>query len=421
MLKQTHSRLLAGLFWLFFVACSLAGPKDPIEGPAFEKCVANQQIDLQSVLRNVLTEDKGFIVTGPLDPNVANSKVAQFYSTVRVVSPNLESVMAAANLIKAAPGVAVKGSKSFVEYSFPDILPGYRGTIIELTFAQKDLTIQFLTVNQLRFLIWAKGIFGDPSNSLEDINLIRYASAVSDYLYEIDRGNLEFSEPKAVAFELPEMLDLYAKAPDYVIQGYENYKNYLFSYAAVATPFANEVLGFVPTNETYGKLKAEAPKIAYPNKEAPLLQEELRKFYQRGGSMGSMRTLTKAGFDTLQAGEYFFAVGLNGNVRFGRELTREEVATIEKTGAKPARANHAFLFPGEPILTAGAFFIGCSEKGGLERVNTQSGHYFYSNITATIKEDIAERSNNYFLTIGHFFTTLDALGIVYSDVVVTKL
>ncbi|HEX2897335.1 MAG TPA: hypothetical protein VHP63_04715, partial [candidate division Zixibacteria bacterium] len=134
-----------------------------------------------------------------------------------------------------------------------------------------------------------------------------------------------------------------------------------------------------------------------------------------------LRTLTKAIFDSLQPGEYFFGVGVNGSIRFGRELTREEVAKIEQTGQKPARANHAFLFPGEPLLTAGAFFINCEEPGKLDRVNTQSGHYFYSNITSTIKEDIAERSDSYFLSIGHFFTTLDSLGIQYSDVVVSKL
>ena len=114
-------------------------------------------------------------------------------------------------------------------------------------------------------------------------------------------------------------------------------------------------------------------------------------------------------------------MGLNGTVRFGRELTREEVAKVEETGKKPARANHAFLFPGEPIMTAGAFFISCEGPGHLEEINTQSGHYFYSNITATIKEDIAERSDSYFITVGHLLNAFDKLGINYDGVVISKL
>ena len=44
--------------------------------------------------------------------------------------------------------------------------------------------------------------------------------------------------------------------------------------------------------------------------------------------------------------------------RFAFEKPREEVERIEQeTGRKVPRANHAFLFPGEPVLTAGAFFV----------------------------------------------------------------
>ncbi|MCH9025175.1 MAG: hypothetical protein IH931_07555, partial [candidate division Zixibacteria bacterium] len=243
-----------------------------------------------------------------------------------------------------------------------------------------------------------------------------------DYFYEIDKGNLDAPEPKAVDFGLEESFDLYAPAPDYVIQGYQNYKDYLKSHAEIITSNLSEILAFVPTETGLDRLKSEAPDIAYPNKEFPLLQEEFRKFIRRGGKMDYMRTLTKEVFDTLKTAEYFFAVGISGKVRFGRELLREEVKRIEaETGQKPARANHAFLFVGEPILTAGAFFIENEGEPRIVEVNTRSGHYFYSNITATIREDVAERSNDYFMTIGHFFRALDSLEIVYHDVLLRKL
>jgi len=420
-MKKNHGLGILIVLWLLLAAHLFASPKDPVEGVSFDNYIKLQYTDLQNSLRIIFPENKGFIVTGPLDPNVTNPELALFYATVRIVCPNLETLLGATELLEVSPEFSVRNVKSFIEYALPDSLPGYRGSIVSFAYHQKNYFVQIQTINQQRFLIWAKSKFSDKAKSGENVSLKRYAAAVSDYLYQIDRNNLEASEPKAGAFELLNDFDLYAKAPDYVIQGYQNYKDYLYAHASVTTDFASRILGFIPTAESFDLLKSQAPRKGYPNKEAALLQEEFRKYLQRGGTMNSLRTLTKEIFDTLGTGEYFFAVGLNGNIRFGRELTREEVAQTEKTGAKPARANHAFLFTGEPILTAGAFFIGCEEKGKLTKVSTQSGHYFYSNITSTIKEDIAERSNSYFLTIGHFFTTLDSLGIVYSDVVVTKL
>ncbi|MEE8404342.1 MAG: hypothetical protein V3S17_03015, partial [candidate division Zixibacteria bacterium] len=309
-----------------------------------------------------------------------------------------------------------------LENSNNDYLTGYRGSLISITRDGHENLVQYLTLQQLRFLIWAKQHLANKDIFDKNLKLGKYAIAVSDYLNEIDKGNLDAPEPKAVDFGLEESFDLYAPAPDYVIQGYQNYKDYLKSHAEIVTSKLSEILAFVPTESGLDRLKSEAPDIAYPNKEFPLLQEEFRKFIRRGGQMDYMRTLTKEVFDTLKSAEYFFAVGLSGKIRFGRELLREEVKRIEaETGQKPARANHAFLFVGEPILTAGAFFIENDGEPRIIEVNTQSGHYFYSNITATIREDVAERSNDYFMTIGHFFRALDSLEIDYHDVLLRKL
>ncbi|UCE24832.1 MAG: hypothetical protein JSU74_01920, partial [Candidatus Zixiibacteriota bacterium] len=155
--------------------------------------------------------------------------------------------------------------------------------------------------------------------------------------------------------------------------------------------------------------------------EAPMLQHEYRKFFDRGGDTRVMETLTQAGFDTLAEGEYFFAVSLAGKIRFGRELLRAEVEHLEKqTGRKVPRANHAFLFPGEPVLTAGAFFIEKDDVPKIARVTAQSGHYFYSNVSKTIREDISQRSDHYLLTLGHFFGALRDLGIPYDNILISK-
>jgi len=420
-MNRSHSIIALTFFWLLLAVQILAGPKDPIEGREFDKFVESQNDELQEALRAIFTEETGYIVTGSLDPNVSDTTILVSYGSVRVICPNLESLNRSLMVLKSRKELKVRNSLTFTETSDSTAFPGYRGIMAEVHFGETDFGLQLQTINQLRFLIWMHSLYSISDSTVDTAAWNEYAVAVSEYLHEIDKGNLSATEPKAVDNKLPVSFDIYAPAPPYVIEGYQNYKDYLFSHAAVTTDFAVNVLGFVPTVETLGALKNHAAYIAFPNKEAPLLQDELRKFIQRGGQLSSMHTLTKEIFDTLQPGEYFFGVGLNGNIRFGRELTREEVAKIEETGKKPARANHAFLFLGEPLLTAGAFFVGCETGARLSRVNTQSGHYFYSNITSTIKVDIAERSDSYFLSIGHFFSTLDNLGIVYSDVVVTKL
>lgn len=421
-----HSRYIRSITALFllilFAALSVhAGPKDPITGADFDSYINLQNIELQNALRAALSEEQGYIVVGPLDPRVTDEKAQKYYRTVRVICPNIESQMGSMNLISAKSGFSIKNSSSFIEKPKKDALSGYRGIVLELEYNGKAYTVQIQTLEQLRYLIWAKNNLISPANPDDIKHLNDFAIQVSEYLYLIDKLKIDAHPPKPSDFNLPENTGLYAPAPDYVIDGYQNYKDYLFSHAEIATDFTMGVLGFLPTAKTMEELKTNTQAIAYPNKEAPLLQEEFKKFVERGGSMSYMRTLTKDLFDSLEPGEYFFAVGMNGNIRFGRELTREEVAIIEESGKKPARANHSFLFPGEPIMTAGAFFIGCEGPGHLTAVNTQSGHYFYSNITATIKEDIAERSDSYFITIGHLFNVLDSLGIDYDGAVISKL
>ncbi len=419
------NKTLASLFLLWLLACAsiLAGPKDPVSGQHFQKYLELQNVEIQEEIRDSYPEAEGLIVTGPLDPNLPEtSKFLPLYSSVKVICPNLNSLE---DIVIAFSGIVDSAFKVLSDQLAKprgNYLTGYRGALISITRNGHESFVQYQTLQQLRYLVWAKQYLGNPDFLDITSNLGEYAVAVSDYLYEIDNGNLDAAEPKAVDFGLDENFDLYTPAPDYVIQGYQNYKDYLKSHAEIVTSKLSEILAFVPTESGLERLKSESPDKAYPNKEFPLLQEEFRKFIRRRGKMDYMRTLTKEVFDTLRSGEYFFAVGFSGTVRFGRELLREEVKRIEnETGQKPARANHAFLFVGEPILTAGAFFIENDGEPRIVEVNTQSGHYFYSNITSTIREDVAERSNDYFMTIGHFFLALDSLEINYQNVLLRKL
>lgn len=417
-------RLLIHVLTLFAtliasMATTRAGSIEPITGAAFDSLLARQHADLQASLRELFPESEGYHVTGPLDPLMEDHLAgAETFRAPRVICPDLASLQAA--IARAKSHSAVRRVREALTKPLREAPEGFRGALI--LWSDREIPVVLVTIAQTRWLIWAHDLMVGTHLAQDGKRTRPYARAVSDYLYAIDLGLPDPALKSAVEFGLPEAVDLYATDPPYVIEGYENYKSALHAHAAIRADFADGILAFLPTDSLREALVANAESCAYPNKEAPAFQEEMRKFQERGGDMRGIQTLTREGLDTLAAGEYFFAVGINGRIRFGRELLREEVERVEReTGRKVPRANHAFLFPGEPVLTAGAFFVERNPAPRITLVNTHSGHYFYSNVSPTIREDIALRSDRYLLTIGHFFRALEAAGIPGDSIMVSKM
>jgi hypothetical protein len=372
-------------------ASAIAGPKDPIRGAAFEKLIAAQNLEFQDYLRTLLPEEAGFVVAGPLDPSFdAGSEHDTLYQLTRVVCPSAAYCDSSAYVFEKTYPAEIRDIKA-VGWPKSHCYRGHCGRVAVLDFGGRNTPVLFLSFQQNRWLVWWRRVVlmggADPGA------LKRFSESVVYHLCSSDRGAVpkdSSNPPSAADYGLPPELDLYPPRPDYVIQGYQNYKDYLDEYADIETYFADGILAFVPTDSLLGVLK--------------------------------IRTLTAEVLKTLEPGEYFYAVGLNGRIRFAYETPREEVERIEKeTGKKMPRANHAFLFPGEPVLTAGAFFVGHDPDRKIVEVDTHSGHYFYSNITDTIRDDIARRSDDYLLTIGHFFNALDREGIPYDHILISKM
>jgi len=409
-------RLILVLSLLWLLAVSQAST-EPITGAAFDSLMAAQDTVQQHRIADYILGVPGCFVTGPLDPLYDEDPDRQLlFGSIRVICGDSDLQLCL---------YSIHHSEYYDSLDTPDFRPlaaptPHGGRLYRSQRQYRDSVVQLCTVAENRYLVWLHSAIQAGWLEADAQARSSYEEAVSEYLLQ---GPAAGSSPPAAGdFGLPERFDLYAEPPDYVIQGYKNYKDFLYSHAELTTKFATGIAAFVPTAETLERMKENAPREAYPNKESAKLQEEYREFFERGGDPRVMQTLTKEGFDTLKTGEYFFAVGLNGTIRFGRELMREEVERIEKeTGREVPRANHAFLFPGEPVLTAGAFFIDERAENKLVKVNAQSGHYFYSNISPTIREDIAERSDHYLLTLGHFFIVLDRLGINYDGILISKL
>lgn len=419
-MKSTH-RVVAAVLVSVVIAATSVVAQPGRRHYQKELVETDQQLRLQRALREICRDTPETFVTGPLRPFTDyGGHFGRIFAAVRVVCSDLSSYESTIVRLNESERLEVKDYRR--DEQITGNIPGCRGSMFDIELNDRNHTIYVLTVQQLRFLIWRSvvqdhGWFMAPYDQRQ-----RYSQSVSNYLAAIDSGKIGTPPPRAVAMGFPDSLDLYAPNPDYVISGYDNYVAFMLQHRELTTNFATGITAFVPTAVTMELLKAMAPSQAWPNKDEPRLQEEYRDFYERGGDNRSLQTLTATGFDTLGSDEYIFAVSQAGQIRFGRELAPEDVGKIEtETGQKPPRINHAFLFPGESVTTAGVFVIDDRADDKLVEVNAHSGHYFYCNAAATVREDIRERSNEYLLTLGHFFIALDRAGIAYGDVLISKL
>ena len=415
---RRHLWIWLAVWLLTAVSVSQAEDSTPVS-TVLDLYQHGQQPQLQQTLTELFPESEGYQVTSPLHPG--DGRYPALLQSVRVICPDWETFLRA---IDKLDNQMILPFLSIAKHDDTTGFYGYRGALVKLGSGRTGPFVQINTTQQTRWLIWASRsiLTHSPVDTVSDESRRKYGQAVSDYLFAIDTGNLSAEPPVAVDYSVPDWWDFYGPPPQYVIEGYENYRAFMHAHREINLDFASGVTTFVATEKTLEQLKENAPETCFRNKEAAFLQQEYREFFERGGDVREMSTLTQPGLDTLSPGEYLYAVSVSGSIRFVRELSRREVAEIEKrTGRAAARPNHAFLFPGEPVLTAGAFFVNNSRPGRIAGVNIDTGHYFFSNSTPSIREDIAVHSDYYLLSLGHFFGALDSLGIEYDDILVSKL
>jgi hypothetical protein len=425
-MKKTVLLLMAAVIAAIVPLSVCAGPKDPIVDEAFERFAAAQDQEFQVRLRSIFPEGFGFVVTGPMDPSFRfDTEVDYIYHFPRIICATADECMTAA--VRLESHKELNPVTTGVSWMQAGRNRGLCGFVLTLSIAGEEKKALVLTHQQNRWLIWLRQISFLSTEHISHHALQQYSEQVVEYMSGMDGRSgpgKEAKPPVATGAGLPAVFDLLPDPPNYVINGYDKYKSYLHSHADIETYFADGILAFVPTDSLLVVLKDNAPETAWPNKEEPLIQHEYKKFFDRSGDVAVMKRLTAGVLNTLQPGEYFYAVGLNGTIRFSREIPREEIERLEsETGREVPRANHAFLFPGEPVLTAGAFFVDYTDSRGkgIVKVNTHSGHYFYSNVSRSIRKDIAVRSDEYLLTIGHFFRALDREGITYEEILISKM
>jgi uncharacterized protein (DUF2141 family) len=351
---------------------------------------------------SILPDSTYFCITGALDPTRnGTSETALLFETVRIVCPNLTAMQQAVRALKDCKEVKIKKLRHDIEKARPTDPAGYRGITVRFAWQDQEKSIQLLTFQQLRWLLWANTIIPDDAKTDTKANR-SYAIAVSDHLDAIDRGESPTKIPLATDFGLPRRLDLYQPLKDDEI-------GFTDTIAEITTSFARGITAFTPTDSVLAEFKLLATNETFVEADPGMFQWQCREFFSSGQVLPNIKTLSSESFRQLEPGSYAFAVGSDSTVRFAK--------ITQPNARRWSQFPHALLFCNQPVLTSGNFVIERDTVVHITKVNIRS-HTLLGNLaTETEPRQLSDRR---LATLGHFFQALDRLGIPYHGILISK-
>jgi hypothetical protein len=358
---------------------------------------------MKSLLK-IFPEENGRFVDEPFgaDPHTPD-QAKQFFETFRVVVPTVDDLEKnLARLFAAAPDLPVKKITRYDKDPGAPGLPGFRGIWCQLE-DEKQIGFTILTVNQNRFLIWAKMAYC-PSLAVDSINQKardQYARDVSQYLAGIDMKVPENDPPQASARGLPQEMELLPPLPPVVRNNALDPRYGPSNLATIRAWGLSGVIAFVPDSKLLDSIESAAPDTLWDNPDRAFIQHEFDPAHDPDSP--ALQTLSRVIFDSLSVGSYLFVMDRFGRVRF-RESGGFEIGVPITT-----------YFPLAPILTNGIFIVGrcCAyrpkQENVLTDVGTYFGPYFYSRYDAVALASASLRTDEHLTTIGHFLAVVRQL------------
>ncbi|MCX6832188.1 MAG: hypothetical protein NT028_08670 [candidate division Zixibacteria bacterium] len=350
----------------------------------------------------ILPDSTYFCITGALDPTRSgNSETALLFQTVRVVCPDLTAMQRAVRALKDCKEIKIKKLRHDIEKARSTDPAGYRGITVRFVWQDQEKTIQLLTFQQLRWLLWASTIL--PNDPKADTKANRsYAIAVSDYLDGIERGESPTKIPYAADFGLPQRFDLYQPLADDEIA-------FTDTVAEITTSFVRGITAFAPTDSALAEFKLLATNETFAETDSSMFQWQCREFFSSGQVLPNIKTLSSEGFRQLVPGNYAFAVGADNTVRFTK--------ITESNTRRWSQLPHALLFCNQEVLTSGTFVIERDTIVHISKINIRS-HTLLGNLAT--ETEPRQLSDQRLTTLGRFFQALDRLGISYHGILISK-
>ncbi len=383
---------------------------------AYREPTAWQQAAVAALNRHLPT-DSGFFVLGPLDLTAEFPDTMDLVrTTIRIIAPDLDgSRTVARRLWVPTGGVALEELQpsDTLPHEMP---PGYSGRFLKGTIVGEDVLVQVFTVQEHRWLLWARRAQIDEITEQVSGPVASYARAVTRYLVAVDSGQAVSGPPLASQHGLEPMYDLYAEPPPPVIRDRQGYLGLLESNRTFTLGTeVKDVYGFVPGPVLLGWMEEQAADVLFPNRNGEVaLQYRYMGFAQDSGTWLGRPVLTAATLPRLRPGLYAFVVDRYGFLRVG---------PIDRSGI-PTRtdATAAMLAQGDPVLVAGRLVI--TTDGGapvrIWEINVNSEEYFFSNLSMSLYEDVEDRSDRYVISLGHALKALDLGRVPRDDIVLKK-
>lgn len=362
-------------------------------------------------LLEVFPEENGRFVDEPFGSIESMPKEARtLFETFRVVVPTPDDIdKNLARLFSASSHFPIKKITRYDNEPGAPGLPGFRGVWCQ-TEDESQVGFSIVTINQNRFLIWAKmGYY--PAFANDSINpkvRDQYARDVSQYLAGIDFKVPDNEAPQAGGRGLPEWMGLFPARVDVIrVPGIDPRRDGLGKIPPIGIWGLRNVFAFVPDSILLDSIAGSATDTLWLNPDLKFIQKALDPGPYHVQRTIGVRNLTKMTFDSLRTGRYLFVMDRFGRVRF------------QETEEGGDGALTTTYFPALPILAQGIFVVNrccaydANQYNVLVEVGTYSGPYFYSWYDSTATVIAAQMTDEHLKTLGHFIKLARLLSLPY--------
>jgi len=382
---------------------------------AYEGPSAWQQAAAAALNRHLPT-DSGFFVLGPLDLSADLPDTTDLVrTTIRILAPDPRASRGVTRRLWVPTGGVALEELQPSDTLPHELPPGYPGRFLKGTIVGEDVLVQVFTVQEHRWLLWARR--AQIADITEEVSgpVADYARAVTRYLAAVDSGQEVSGPPSASQYGLESLYDLYSQPPAAVIRDRQGYLSLLERHRTFTLGSeVKDVYGFVPGPVLLAWMEEQAGGVLFPNRDGEVsLQYRYRDFQQAGGDWTGRPLLTATVLPRLHPGRYVFVVDRYGFLRVG---------SIDRTAIPiSSDATAAMLAHGDQVLVAGTLLLS-AEQGPIRvrEIDINSEEYFFSNLSMSLYQDVEDRSDRYVISLGHALKALDLGRVPRDDIVLKK-
>lgn len=366
---------------------------------------------IMQTLLQVFPEEEGRFVDEPFgSTDQMPNEAKPLFETFRVVVPTVDDIEKdLARLFSASSYLKIRKITRYDRDPGAPGLPGFRGVWCQ-TENKDDVGFSIVTINQNRFLIWAKmGYY--PAFGNDSINpkvRDQYARDVSQYLAGVDLKVPENAAPEAGGRGLPEWMGLYSSCLTFRYLSFEDVKRMV----EIRAWGIEGVKRLCPTEKSVERIMHEVPDSLLWYQRSDCLQEDLAHFVEGNFDGPGPTSLTRSGYRGNERMK--FAVDRYGRVRYCKAAGEGEISV--RLGV---------LFPAVPVLSAGSFrhFYPGGYFDTLNWISTVTcleSFHFYSYSPNPDAEILRGESDAHLRALGYFIAALKSFEFNLEAMEITK-